>query len=438
MTDKFDKINVFNSGMPVSPAFQIGDFQVQWYGIFFALGILTAVILITLKLRLYHKVDDTPFYIYVFMAVPSIILGARMWSFIIGDSVIGRDPFFNFSTGFSGLAIQGSVLFTTLVGLIWFGCILGSPKYYADTINPVIRKGVLSDEIISRRISMWVFSDTIIPAILIGQAIGRWGNFFNHEVYGQIVQEAIYFDPQTALVDPTGAAFTQWGWLKTLMPLVWENMWIKTGNIIGFRVPIFLIESFMNVIVFLVLYYCVELIKGYRAGTLCFSYFFSTGLIRLIIELFRDDQYKFDTSIYMSIIFMIVGFVGIILCYLLFPRLRNNRCIYRLCSSVWIHLATTGVVIGSFFKYLWLSMTVSSKYAAEAKTKNKQLSRDQFMLQYFGRYGLVSPDKKIMKAKPYKTVYEKFDTKRKANFECDFFNEYYYNDNISVKPYVVN
>lgn len=218
-------LDSYESGRPYSPAFVIASFPIQWYGIFYALGIIFAIAFILAKLRFYHRVETTPFYIFIFIAIPCIIFGARAWSFIIGDSQIGTTAFFNFQTGFSGLAIQGAVIFTIIAGLIWFGIVLSIPRYFANVPEQIVFGSKRKIQTMPRRVSMWVFADTIIPAVLIGQAIGRWGNFFNHEVYGNAIQNAISMGATKAspydfdgitfasttkiTVDTNGAAFTQ-------------------------------------------------------------------------------------------------------------------------------------------------------------------------------------------------------------------------------------
>lgn len=383
------------SGHPNNPAFMLGTFPIQWYGIFFALGILFAICFIIVKLNYFYKVNDTPFYIFIFIAIPTMILGARSWSFIIGDSKIGVTPFFDFANGFAGLAIQGAVLASTFVGLIWFSCVLKSPKYYVATSNDVIKNNTLTSENILRQVSMWVIADAIFPAILIGQAIGRWGNFFNHEVYGSAIQEAIPQANNQYVVDPSGLAFTQWGFLRTLMPDVWNNMWIESNGIVAFRVPIFLIESFMNVIIFCFLYFVVEQIKGYRSGSNAFSYFLGTGIVRLIIEIFRDQQFKFQTSIILSSLFIACGIIGLILTYTLFPKLRKYRCIYYLYSKTWMHLWCCTLYTSNLIKYLF----------------------------------------KKVKKPDYQNIFCQIDSKRQSNYVRDFWSQYYYGDNIKLQPF---
>ncbi|WP_052663489.1 prolipoprotein diacylglyceryl transferase [[Mycoplasma] testudinis] len=374
-------------------AFEIGGFPIRWYGVFYALGILMAIIFIIIKLRTFYKIDDTPFYIFIFIAIPVIIFGARAWSFIIGDAKTGQTQFFDFRGG--GLAIQGGIIFTTIAGIIWFSYILRKPKYFVHTSDEIMKNGVLLSEVNSRKVSMWVLADTILPAVLVGQALGRWGNFFNHEVYGQAVQTAAPTGDTTALADPNGPAFTQWGWLKNFMPAVWEHMWIRgSDGVIAFRVPIFLIESFMNVIGFLVMYYGLEYIRGYRAGTNASLYFIWTGIVRLVIEIFRDRNFKFETSIVTSSVFLALGVVVLILVYTTFWRFRKYRVYYFL----WINTLGWFRGIYGYFKQKEIPNHLRKSVIEVAREWKKERS-------YYIR---------------------------------DFYTMYYYNDNIPQEPHVVD
>lgn len=391
-------MNYHISQQPDAPAFLIGSYPIQWYGIFFALGLLFAIFFIIVKLHFYYKVNDTPFYIFIFIAIPTIILGAHVWSYIIGDF---KGPFFSVN-GFSGLAIQGGVIFCSIVGIIWFTLITKRPSYFVNTTDKVIKNGILTTQNVSRKVSTWIFADTIIPTILIGQAIGRWGNFFNHEVYGMAIQieHVLSEADKTFSPDSSGPAFTHfWGFLKQIMPHVWSNMWIYKDNNVAFYVPIFLIESFFNVILFIVWYFIIEMIKGYRAGTLCFGYFLSTGIVRLIIEIFRDDQFKFQTSIITSALFIVFGFLGIVASYLLFPRLRKYRCVYFVYSKIWIHSAA-----------IWIYIIKSIK-----RLNQKHFSKIK-----------------------YQDCFNKFDKKRYYQYTRTFWDYFYYNDNVILKPYVLS
>ncbi|WP_350266844.1 prolipoprotein diacylglyceryl transferase [Mycoplasmoides gallisepticum] len=311
-------------------AFMIGSFDVRYYGILYATGILVAIIAGILTLKYKYKVDDNPYFYYVFIGIISIIFGARTWSFIIGDSIVGVTPFFAIHQG--GLAIQGGVIFTITTGLIFFFFILRKPKYYVKKNYLVYENHNLVTKTFYKQASMWIYADAIIPTILIGQAIGRWGNFFNHEVYGQGLTAE--------------QALNQWGFLKVLMPGVFEHMFINENGVTLFRVPIFLIESFFNVIAFVIIVSLLDFVKELKTGGRTMLYFFATGIIRLIIETQRDSQFKFVTSIVTSVLFLLGGSIGFIFTQWIFPRFRNKKNYFFLFNKVKIYF------IGLFKNYL--------------------------------------------------------------------------------------
>lgn len=157
-----------------------------------------------------------------------------MWSVIfiipaslLGGSFIGKDDperpigfWQKFAFWEPGMSIHGGVLFGAIVGLIFFAI-------YKRKTN----------------VSLWVYGDLIIPNILLGQVIGRWGNFFNHELLGAIVGTS-------ATLDGSGISAISW-----LPAFIRDNCFKLLGGepetdpITGmyvFRAPIFLYESIAN------------------------------------------------------------------------------------------------------------------------------------------------------------------------------------------------
>ena len=96
----------------------------------------------------------------VLIIVPVGLIGARLW-FVLNNLQSMHNFLDVIAIWKGGIAIEGGVTFGLIVGLIIF--YRASLKY---------------------KISMWVYLDCIIPNVLLGQAIGRWGNFFNQEVLG--------------------------------------------------------------------------------------------------------------------------------------------------------------------------------------------------------------------------------------------------------------
>lgn len=300
MNNFMDSYTYQASISPIATAFSIGGLEIRWYGILMTLGFLAAIILACIKLEKWYKISCNPFYWFVFIGIPVSILGARIWSFVIGDAskLIEQTgnfftAFFNFRDG--GLAIEGGVLLTVIAALIYFPLVLKKPKYHVKT--------KIGKEVYVKQVSMWVYADAIVPCILVGQIIGRWGNFFNQEVYG----------PAT-----TAESLT---WLKTLMPEVYRYM-----NIDGtYYQPFFLYESFINFWFFLAIYVGGEFIKCRKAGDLAIAYFICYGLLRSCMEPFRYSEYHFKSSLIMSILFVIFGIGLLVTNHLFFSKKRDFK-----------------------------------------------------------------------------------------------------------------
>lgn len=296
------------SWAPDPTAFSLGSLEIRWYGIFFTLGFILAIAAACVKLEYWYKVSSNPFYWFVFIGIPVSLLGARIWSFVIGDAAKLLETenffvaFFDFRQG--GLAIQGGVLFTVLAACIYFPLILKKPKYNVKT--------KIGEDLYVKQVSMWVYADAIIPCILIGQIIGRWGNFMNQEVYGPAVA-------------PENIA--SMNWLRDFMPAVWKGMFIKdSSGAYTFHQPFFLYESMINFVFLIILYVGAEFVKFRKAGDIGIAYFFLYGLVRLCMEPFRDGPFKFSFSIVTSVLFIVVAVVLIVLNHAVFAKNRQVKC----------------------------------------------------------------------------------------------------------------
>ncbi len=219
---------------PSRVAFSIGNFDIYWYGIIIACAILFDFVLIFFlcKFKKYDK--DLPFDL-ILATVPAGIICARLFSCIFedGTSILN---FFNFRDG--GLSIIGGVLGGAIsVGLY---CLIKKKNFFE-------------------------ISDIIMPLVILAQAIGRWGNFFNQEVYGK------------EILDPA----LQW------FPFA---VHITSGGVDGYFMALFFYESMLNLIGFallLTLFLTVKKKKGIVVGT----YFMYYGGIRFFLEMLRDERY---------------------------------------------------------------------------------------------------------------------------------------------------
>ena len=301
---------LFGNDAAFSTAFYIGNNPVQWYAIISITGYIVAICVYLLSIWKRYKISvDVGFY-YIFVAIPMILLGARLWSAMIGD--LDWDQFFS-RTG--GLAIQGGVIFGILGALIYFPIILHFPKFH---------KRVAEDgHVYIQRPSMWIYADAIVPTILLGQAIGRWGNFMNGELFGQPVS-------------PEDLA-----WLKAIMPGVYNHMFNVQGtqifigignqyaNAAGYALPgtffqpLFLYESFLNIVAFLIIYVLLAEIKQIKAGVITGLYFVSYGMIRFGTESLRNDSFTFKGTYILNGILLAAGVVIVIYCQFFAIKLRK-------------------------------------------------------------------------------------------------------------------
>ena len=142
-------------GHPNPIAFSIGNFDVRWYGIFIALGILLGVGLSCKRAPLHKLTDDDVLDVFIW-AIPAGVIGARVYYVLFNlDMYHSLGEMLNVRNG--GLAIHGTLIFSIAAVLL------------------VCRH---------KKISALNMLDLFMPMMALAQAIGRWGNFFNGEAHG--------------------------------------------------------------------------------------------------------------------------------------------------------------------------------------------------------------------------------------------------------------
>lgn len=178
-------------------------------------------------------------------AFPMGVVGGRIW-YCIATGMTGVDVF---KVWEGGLAIQGGALGGALAGIL---------------VVLIRRKGW----------DIFEAMDCAGPTILIGQVIGRWGNFINQEVYGLAVNPA------------------SWSFLASGI--------IGRMTINGsFRVPLFLLESMINLGGYFFITRIIPLVfsKFYKPGDQMFGYFTWYGVVRVILEPLRDKQFNMGAEV---------------------------------------------------------------------------------------------------------------------------------------------
>ncbi len=134
----------------------IGGFDIKWYSVLILLGVILGYLLLQKEATKYNYPKDFMFNLF-FWAVISGFIGARLYYVVFNWSIYQSDPLSIFKIWEGGLAIHGGLLF----GFISIA--LYCKKYNVNTFK---------------------ITDMATVSVLLGQAIGRWGNFFNGEAHG--------------------------------------------------------------------------------------------------------------------------------------------------------------------------------------------------------------------------------------------------------------
>ncbi|MCQ2794531.1 MAG: prolipoprotein diacylglyceryl transferase [Bacilli bacterium] len=222
-------------------------FTIKWYGIIILGGAFVAYFIADHKLYQEYKrhgLIDTMFIVAFLFG----IFGARFWYCIVLNP---GTPFFDFQSG--GMGIMGGVIFGATAGIIFM-------LVFRRYIN--IRHAI----------------DLIVPGILIAQAIGRWGNFFNHEVYGSLE-----------------LAINEVWWLPNFIK---QQMAVSFTDPTMMYLPLFIIEGVINVGGYFLIVYAVGKLcnKHLSYGDLGALYVSWYGLVRVILEPMRNGGDYFLTS----------------------------------------------------------------------------------------------------------------------------------------------
>ncbi len=262
--------------------------KISWYSVI----VLTGAIVAYLISKYFYKKDslskvhpdliETLFLI----AFPCGLLGARIWYIFSELDYYLANPISMVKVWEGGLAIQGGVIGGILAGYL----VLRFYKLHKEFPRLV---------------------DLIVPNILIAQSIGRWGNFFNQEVYGEcIAKSSVSWIPDFILNNMNGGA-----------------IYCRSGYV---ATPLFLYESLLTLFGFILISIVIrKFYKKKMDGELGAMYLIYYGLVRIVMEPMRNETYimrifgNISQSIMMSALFIIAG-ISIII-YLEYKRFAKNK-----------------------------------------------------------------------------------------------------------------
>lgn len=199
-------LNYFYASIP-SPEisfFQVGPFRIHFYALFILTGIVLAILLADSRLKSRGARGGEALDIALW-TVPIAIVGARIFHVVThtGDYFYpGADLLAIFRIWEGGIAIYGGLIGGAI------GAWIGSRK---------------------SGINFWAFADAVAPGILLAQAIGRWGNYFNQELFGLPTSlpwglEIDQFNPAYPDGLPAGVLFHP--------TFLYESLWSLMGVVI--------------------------------------------------------------------------------------------------------------------------------------------------------------------------------------------------------------
>ena len=236
-------------GLTLNPgkSFTVFGIEIAYYGVIIALGMLAgALVAYREAKKTGQKVDDyIDFTLYTLIAA---IIGARIYYVIFEWDYYSAHPLEIFNLRAGGLAIYGGVLASVLTLLIFTKV---------------------------KKLKFWLMADTAVQGLIIGQIIGRWGNFFNREAFGG------YTDSLFAMQLPVSEA-------KGITQELIEHLVTIDGVSYVQVHPTFLYEGTWNLLLFI----GICLYKRHKKfdGEIFAIYLMGYGVGRFIIEGLRTDQ----------------------------------------------------------------------------------------------------------------------------------------------------
>lgn len=236
------------------PGITIFGFKIYAYALIIVFGMISAFFVISALFRRRNMSTDL-FLTYFCISLPIAILTTRIF-YCITDGMPISEWFSISSIREGGLSIIGGII--------------------GGTASVVVIS-------IVKKVNFFRVGDCIVVGLLLAQAIGRWGNFANQEVYGGLVtNESLQFFPLAVYIEKVGA------WHYAFF--FYESLVTFTASVLMF------INAWKN--------------PNKPNGVNTALYFVVYGLTRSIMEPLRDPQYILGTGVQWSFVFSLVLLIG--------------------------------------------------------------------------------------------------------------------------------
>ncbi|MCF7820690.1 MAG: prolipoprotein diacylglyceryl transferase [Candidatus Pacebacteria bacterium] len=243
-------INFLHHNIPERILFSLGPVNIYFYGVFMVLGILSALFIAIFLAKKYGINKDLIIDLAFYLIIGGII-GARLYELIIDFDYYSHNLLGIFKVWQGGLSIHGALIGGLIALLIFI-------KFKAKKLN------------INETLILWRLVAIFAPAIALGQAIGRWGNYFNQELFGK----------------PTNY------WLS--IPIDIYHRPVEYLSQTHFH-PTFLYESLGSLVIFIILILLHKFLTKNKVLSLSLSmkivavYLFLYSILRFSLEFIRID-----------------------------------------------------------------------------------------------------------------------------------------------------
>ncbi len=261
----------------IENCFGIEGFNIQWYGIILSFGIICAFLLFYFLATKREQIDPDTVYNITLMVIPIAIIGARFVYVVTEwDRYAGKGFAYMINIRNGGIAIYGAIIFGLFTVLIY---------------NKIKKQSSLA------------MLDALAPAVMLGQTIGRWGNFMNAEAYG---------------------------WSESAANLPWrmvlDHVYVD-GVYMGKAAvhPTFLYESLWNAIGLIIIFAFIYRKKKFNGQVFC-TYMGWYGLGRAFIEMIRADSlYIPGTTLKFSVLVGIICVIASVICWAVFQKRQKEE-----------------------------------------------------------------------------------------------------------------
>ncbi|MBR3117395.1 MAG: prolipoprotein diacylglyceryl transferase [Bacilli bacterium] len=252
-------------------SFTLFGITIHFYSLCILLGIILAYFIIT-KEAVKRGIDKNTMSDIIFYGLLCGIVGARLYYVIFNFDYYSSNLLDIFKIWNGGLAIHGGIL---AGGLFVF--------FYAR----------------NKKISFLKLADIILPGVIVAQALGRWGNFFNQEAYGSMVSLDLLH--------------------RLLVPeFIIKGMYIKGA----YYLPTFYFESIWCILGFMFMIFMRNKYK-IKVGTITAIYLIWYSVGRFVIEAFRTDSLMIF-GIKQAQVISVIGIIAGVLILI-----KKNRKLYK-------------------------------------------------------------------------------------------------------------